>query len=100
MNKEILKAFLTSITGNDIMKTNNDDFGCVDEFINSFKYKELMQVKNDVVLADVKHRFSANDVDRAYLLGVFNVSGIDGLQNELNRLKQLEINPNQIINNI
>jgi len=46
MDKEILKAFLGSITGNDIMKTNNADYGCVDAFMESDKYKELSQVDN------------------------------------------------------
>jgi len=56
MNKDILKAFLRSITGNDIMRTNNDDYSCVDEFMQSDKYKELQQVKNNVVLPDVSER--------------------------------------------
>jgi len=48
----------------------------------------------------VMHRFSKNDVDGAYLLGVFNVVGIDGLQKEIERLKQLKVNPYQIIDSI
>lgn len=34
--KPILKQFLLSITGNDIiMRTNNNDYGCIDRFIES-----------------------------------------------------------------
>lgn len=32
-------------------------------------------------------------IDLAYLTGVFNVSGIDGLQKELTRLKEIGKNP-------
>ena len=51
-------------------------------------------------IADVMHRFSPNDVDGAYLLGVFNVSGIDGLQKEIARLKELNVNPHNIMDSI
>lgn len=39
-----------------------------------------------------KLTFSANDIDGAYLLGIFNTSGLDGLSKELDRLKKLKIN--------
>ena len=35
-------------------------------------------------------------IDFAYLTGVFNVSGIDGLQKELTRLKEIGKNPHDI----
>lgn len=35
-------------------------------------------------------------IDLAYLTGVFNVSGIDGLQKELARLKDIGKNPHDI----
>jgi len=41
--------------------------------------------------------FTANDIDGAYLLGVFNASGIDGLADELKRLKELGRKPHEII---
>ena len=47
-----------------------------------------------------KRLFTANSVDAAYLLGVFNVSGIDGLYKEIQRLKQLNIKPHEIISKI
>jgi len=52
MNKEILKSFLKSITGNDIMQTNNGNYDCVDKFMLSDKYKELTSVKNYCIEVD------------------------------------------------
>ena len=51
------------------------------------------------VLADVSGslRFSERDVDFAYLCGVFNVSGIDGLHKEIQRLKEIGKEPHNII---
>lgn len=42
-------------------------------------------------------RFSEREVDAAYLCGVFNTSGIDGLHNEIQRLKELDKEPHDII---
>ena len=42
-------------------------------------------------------RFSKRDVDFAYLCGVFNVSGIDGLHKEIQRLKEIGKEPHNII---
>jgi hypothetical protein len=42
-------------------------------------------------------RYSEREIDFAYLAGVFNVSGIDGLQKEIERLKGLGKNPHDII---
>jgi len=42
-------------------------------------------------------RFSEREVDFAYLCGVFNTSGIDGLQNEIQRLKEIGKEPHDII---
>jgi antirestriction protein ArdC len=41
--------------------------------------------------------YSEREIDFAYLAGVFNVSGIDGLQKEIERLKELGKNPHDII---
>lgn len=51
------------------------------------------------VLFDIsgKLRYSEREIDFAYLAGVFNVSGIDGLQKEIERLKGLGKNPHDII---
>jgi len=52
-----------------------------------------------LVLFDVSGllRYSEREIDFAYLAGVFNVSGIDGLQKEIERLKGLGKNPHNII---
>lgn len=42
-------------------------------------------------------RYSEREIDFAYLAGVFNVSGIYGLQKEIERLKGLGKNPHDII---
>lgn len=42
-------------------------------------------------------RYSEREIDFAYLAGVFNVSGIDGLQKEIERIKGLGKNPHDII---
>ncbi len=42
-------------------------------------------------------RFSEREVDFAYLCGVFNTSGIDGLHAEIQRLKELGKEPHDII---
>ena len=41
--------------------------------------------------------FTANDIDGAYLLGVFNSVGLDGLGEEIKRLKTLKVLPHHII---
>lgn len=68
--------------------------------------KELTEAL-DVVLSEVKKfnsgavsgslRFSEREVDFAYLCGVFNTSGIDGLHNEIQRLKEIGKEPHDII---
>ena len=42
-------------------------------------------------------RYSEREVDFAYLCGVFNTSGIDGLHTEIQRLKELGKEPHDII---
>ena len=40
--------------------------------------------------------FSEREVDFAYLCGVFNTSGIDGLHTEIQRLKELGKEPHEL----
>ena len=42
-------------------------------------------------------RYSERDVDFTYWCGVFNVSGIDGLHKEIQRLKEIGKDPHDII---
>lgn len=42
-------------------------------------------------------RFSERELDIAYLSGVFNVSGIEGLNKEIKRLKSIGKSPHDII---
>ena len=46
--RKVLKQFLLSITGNDIMQTNNDNYDCIDRFIESDRYQDLLEQANDV----------------------------------------------------
>mgnify|MGYP000527758265 CR=1 FL=1 len=41
-----------------------------------------------------------NDVDAAYLMGCINVGGMDALQDELNRLKELGLKPHQAVGKV
>jgi hypothetical protein len=51
----------------------------------------------DLFVVSGSLRYSEREIDFAYLAGVFNVSGIDGLQKEIERLKGLGKNPHDII---
>ena len=48
-----------------------------------------------------KHEVDSNNaIDAAYVLGVFNASGVDGLSVELKRLKELNTKPHVFVKNI
>jgi hypothetical protein len=49
------------------------------------------------MVVDDAMRYYEREIDFAYLAGVFNVSGIDGLQGEIERLRGLGKNPHDII---
>lgn len=38
-----------------------------------------------------------NDVDCAYIMGSFNTGGIDGLNKELKRLKDMNLKPHEVV---
>lgn len=63
------------------------------EALNEFK-----AIKQALRTHDVSSRFSSNDVDLSYCCGVFNVVGIDGLSDELKRLKEINKKPHEIFN--
>lgn len=50
--KPILKQFLLSITGNDIMKTNNNEYGCIDRFLESERFEKALKQANGVTTGD------------------------------------------------
>ena len=60
--------------------------------------QEQKQVKNcSIPAVSGSLRFSEREVDFAYLCGVFNTSGIDGLHTEIQRLKELGKEPHDIV---
>jgi len=61
--------------------------------------QELNEASENLNISDVSGslRFSEREVDFAYLCGVFNTSGIDGLHNEIQRLKEIGKEPHDII---
>jgi len=61
--------------------------------LNESDYTELIRI-----FSGEKGQYSKNDIDLAYLVGVFNVSGMDGLGSELNRLKEIGKHPHEFFN--
>jgi antirestriction protein ArdC len=64
-----------------------------------YKLKNIMEkveLTKDELTREL-NTFSERDVDFAYLCGVFNVSGIDGLHKEIQRLKAIGKDPHDII---
>jgi hypothetical protein len=47
-----------------------------------------------------KYRYTEREIDFTYLMGVFNVSGMEGLSKELLRLKALNKVPHDIVNSL
>lgn len=77
---------------------NNNTMTTEEREFKSAEWRRKHLSKNSF-LADVDGslQFSEREVDFAYLCGVFNVSGIDGLHNEIQRLKELGKEPHDII---
>ena len=77
---------------------NNDTMTTEQNEIKSAEWRKKNLSKNSV-LSNVggSLRFSEREVDFAYLCGVFNTSGIDGLYTEIQRLKELGKKPHDII---
>jgi hypothetical protein len=73
---------------NDLLLKMQNGENCIGETAN-----ELLNLYN----VSFSLRFSEREVDFAYLCGVFNTSGIDGLHNEIQRLKELDKEPHDII---
>ena len=78
------------------VKEYDEDYYIVVNNLDALKYLFL---KSDckIVVDDLKTiKFSSNDLDGAYLIGVFNTSGLDGLLKEINRIKELGIMPHKM----
>ena len=73
---------------NDLLLKMQNGENCIGETVNQLL--DLFAVRGSL-------RFSEHEIDFAYLCGVFNVSGIDGLHNEIQRLKELGKEPHNII---
>lgn len=73
---------------NDLLLKMQNGENCIGETANQLL--DLFAVSGSL-------RFSEHEIDFAYLCGVFNVSGIDGLHNEIQRLKELGKEPHNII---
>jgi len=65
----------------------------------SARVNELQKCINDLnkIIEEETFEFTANDIDGIYLLGVFNTGGLNGLAEEIKRLKKLKIQPSQMI---
>lgn len=73
---------------NDLLLKMQNGENCIGETANQLL--DLFAVSGSL-------RFSEHEIDFVYLCGVFNVSGIDGLHNEIQRLKELGKEPHNII---
>lgn len=57
----------------------------------------LEHIKIECIKYGEESGWSDNDIDFAYLMGIFNTGGIDVLSDELNRLKGLNSKPSKFI---
>lgn len=62
-----------------------------------FFVNEREEINSGAQSGEKSCRFTDNDIDGVYLLGVFNASGLDGLANEIERLKGLNMNPSEML---
>ena len=55
----------------------------------------MISVKKSFI--DDEKKYTKRDLDFAYLMAVCNVSGMEGLQKEIDRLKKLGVEPSDIV---
>ena len=77
--------------------TNSNDLAAIEFFTNILPLSEGIAILKQMVGEEEKPTYTEQEIDFAYLAGVFNASGIDGLYNEIQRLKSLGKNPHDII---
>ena len=56
---------------------------------------ELAELRAQEII-ELFNKEQINNIDGAFAMGCFNVGGIDGLSNELKRLKKLGYKPHQV----
>lgn len=86
ITEEKLKAAIQICLGGDSIYTEKRESNLVHDI------KALSIADVSGMLPDQTKQY----IDLAYLTGVFNVSGVDGLQQELTRLKEIGKNPHDI----
>jgi antirestriction protein ArdC len=47
-----------------------------------------------------EYKYTEREMDFIYCIAVFNTSGVDGLKKELDRLKELGVQPHDIIKSL
>jgi len=73
----------------------------INNILKSFKNDEININKALASIIDLQpNKFTDRDIDFVYLIAVFNVSGIDGLHNEIQRLKKLGKEPHQMFQDL
>ena len=82
--KRILEQIIDRNTEGNYLLSSSDKAKMISEILDLFAVSGSL-------------RFSEFEVDFAYLCGVFNTSGIDGLHTEIQRLKELGKEPHDII---
>ena len=77
---------------NDLLLKMQNGENCVGETAN-----ELLNLYSVSITERKLPLWTNNDVDAAYLMGCISVGGMDALQDELNRLKELGLKPHQSV---
>lgn len=75
----------------------NSTESAIEYFTRILPLSEGIAILKQMVGEEERPTYTEQEIDFAYLAGVFNASGIDGLYNEIQRLKSLGKNPHDII---
>lgn len=80
---------------NDLLLKMQNGENCIGETAN-----ELLNLYSVSITEGKLPLWTNSDVDAAYLMGCINVGGMDALQDELNRLKELGLRPHQAVGKV
>ena len=80
---------------NDLLLKMQNGENCIGETAN-----ELLNLYSVSITEGKLPLWTNNDVDASYLMGCINVGGMDALQEELNRLKELGLKPHQAVGKV